>query len=163
MSSRDDPDSPPTEAELEAAASLRRALERASPGRTGDADAELAEAIRAAAAPKPLAEKRLRAIVDESLSKRTRGKVIYFAFGGAASLAAMAAAIAIVVKGPPNPEATSVALSATGTSMALSRSTASLFPDGIPKAGGTSDRVDRIAYARARDLRENQFVRWGVR
>src|SRR5882724_8758468 len=90
-----DPDAPPTEAELEAAASLRRALEDPSPARAGGADGELAEAIRSAAAPKPLSDKRLRTIVDASLSKRTGGKVIYVAFGGVASLAAMAAAVAL--------------------------------------------------------------------
>jgi hypothetical protein len=57
-----------------------------------------------------------------------------------------------------------VAASAAGSSaLAVSRSAADLFPEGIPKEGGTSDRVDRIAYARARDLRENRFARWGVR
>ena len=81
-------------------------------------------------------------------------------FGGVASLAAMAASIALVMRS--SAPATSAALEAP-PAMAVSRSTAQLFPEGIPVTGGTSDRVDRIAYARAQDLRENRFARWGVR
>jgi hypothetical protein len=152
------PEDPPTEDELARAASLRRALERGRPDAPGDADWQLLQAIRAAAEPEALPDERQRLILDEALANKPRGRVIYFAFGGVATLAAMAAALAVVVKGPAmSPEARAPA------SMAVSRSTAALFPDGIPAQGGTSDRVDRIAYARARDLRENRFSRWGVR
>jgi hypothetical protein len=154
------PEAPPTEAELASAASLRNALERGRPDGPGDADWEMLEAIRAAADPSPLSEERQRRILEEALANKPRGKVIYFAFGGVATMAAMAAVLALVVKSPAmHPEVASAASPA----MALSRSTAELFPDGIPAKGGTSDRVDRIAYARARDLRENRFSRWGVR
>jgi hypothetical protein len=156
-----EPDALPTGAELAAAALLRRALERPSGSQEGDADRELAEAIRAAALPGPLSEDRLREIVDAALSKKPRGRVIYVAFGGTIGLAAMAAGLALVVRGPASEAPSS--LSQLPSPVAISRSTTSLFPDGIPATGGTSSRVDRIAYARARDLRENQFVRWGVR
>jgi hypothetical protein len=154
------PEAPPTEAEQREAESLRRALERGRPDAPGDADWEMLQAIRAAADPEALSEQRQRRILDEALSNKPRGRVIYFAFGGVASLAAMAAVVALVVKSgvQMNPQA-----AAPAPAMALSRSTADLFPDGIPAKGGTSDRVDRIAYARARDLRENRFSRWGVR
>ena len=85
---------------------------------------------------------------------------MYFAFGGVASLVAMAAAVALVIRSQ-SPEAP--VAPGPKPPMAVSRSTSALFPDGIPAQGGTSDRVDRIAYARARDLRENRFARWGVR
>jgi hypothetical protein len=154
------PEAPPTEAELARATSLRRALERGRPDAAGDADWELVQAIRAAAEPSALSEERQRQILDEAFTGRARGRVIYYAFGGVATLAAMAATFAVYIKGvADSPEASVPA----GAAMALSRSTAELFPEGIPAKGGTSDRVDRIAYARARDLRENRFHRWGVR
>jgi hypothetical protein len=45
----------------------------------------------------------------------------------------------------------------------MARSTAELFPDGIPRTGGTTARIDRIASARAQDFRQNQFARWRAR
>jgi hypothetical protein len=120
----------------------------------------LVEAIRAAAEPEALSDERQRRILDEALAGKPRGRVIYYAFGGVTTMAAMAAAFALYLKGvADSPQASLPA----GPAMALSRSTVELFPDGIPAKGGTSDRVDRIAYARARDLRENRFHRWGVR
>ena len=164
MSPKDDPDmgpeAPPTEAELAAASALRHALERGRPDAPGDADWQMLEAIRAAADPAALSEERQRRILDEAFEKKPRGRVIYYAFGGAATVAAMAAGFALFLKAVSPESAAPIAAAAP---MALSRSTADLFPDGIPAKGGTSDRVDRIAYARARDLRENRFTRWGVR
>lgn len=156
-----DPDAPPTEAELAAAAELRRVLERGASPELGNADWELVEAMRAASAPVPIAEATHRRIVDKALRKSNKSNVIYFAFGGLASAAAMAAALALVVratKAPPGP-----AMTSSAAPIARCRSAADLFPDGIPTTGGTSDRVDRIAYARAHDLRENRFADWGVR
>jgi len=156
-----DPDAPPSEAEVAAALELRRSLDQGRPGPGGNADWELVEAVRAAASPTAISEARHRRILENALSRKPRGRVIYLAFGGVASLAAMAAALAIVVKGP---EREPVAVRAFPESpMAVSRSTVELFRAGIPAEGSTSDRVDRIAYARARDLRENRFARWGVR
>jgi hypothetical protein len=77
----------------------------------------------------------------------------------------MAAALALVLNAryENSPQAAAPFAAPGGSSLVASRSAADLFPEGIPRAGGTSDRVDRIAYARARDLRENRFARWGVR
>jgi len=126
-----------------------------------DPDAELLQAIRSAVAPTPLSDERHRDIVAASLSAKRTGKVLYLAFGGVASLAAMAAALALVIR-QSQPESSTAFVSARQT-LAVSRSTADLFPDGIPRTGGTTERVDKIAYARAQDLRENRFARWGIR
>jgi len=151
-----DPDDPPSEAELAAAAELRRALERGSSGPV-NADWALVEAVRAASRPAPIAETTHRRIMNKALSKPTKGRVLYLALGGLASAAAIAAALALVVRGTrPAPEI-------AAAPAAVCRSAAELFPDGFATTGGTSDRVDRIAYARARDLRENRFAAWGVR
>ncbi len=159
---RPEPEDPPSAEELAAAEALRRALERGKASRTRDPDWDLVEAIRAAAAPSSLPSGRQREILDAAMATRSRGRVIYLAFG---SVAAMAAALALVVRARYEDSAHSPAVAAAyaPAAMAVSRSAADLFPEGIPKAGGTSDRVDRIAYARARDLRENRFARWGVR
>jgi hypothetical protein len=42
------------------------------------------------------------------------------------------------------------------------RSTGPLFSAPFPSTGGASGRVDRIALARAADLRDNMFARWEV-
>ena len=46
--------------------------------------------------------------------------------------------------------------------LAQQRSTAPLFHEAFPASGRTTERVDTIVAARERDLRENQFARWGV-
>jgi hypothetical protein len=76
----------------------------------------------------------------------------------------MAAAVALVIRAEAPNGAMFAKSSADrgGTALALSRSTAELFPEGIPRSGGTSVRVDRIAYARAQDYRQNRFARWGA-
>jgi hypothetical protein len=149
-----DPDAPPSEEELRAADQLRASLEK------GDLP-ELAEAVRASAHPARLSGERHRAILDRALAaKPAKSNVRYVAFG-VASLAAMAASLVLVMR-----QSEQLAPSASreaSAPLAVSRSTAELFPEGIPLTGGTSDRVDRIAYARAQDLRENRFAQWGVR
>ena len=47
--------------------------------------------------------------------------------------------------------------------VAVSRSTQELFPERFAPTGGESARIDRIAMARAADLRDNEFAKWGVR
>jgi hypothetical protein len=154
-------DAPPSEEELRAAERLRASLEPGHAELGSTPDAELAQAVRSAARPSRLSSEQHQRILDRSLTARPKGKVIYVVFGGAASLAAMAASVALfMMRG--NAPSSSASLEAPAT-MAISRSTAELFPEGIPVTGGTSDRIDRIAYARAQDLRENRFARWGVR
>ena len=46
---------------------------------------------------------------------------------------------------------------------AVSRSTQALFPERFAATGGETARIDRIAMARATDLRDNEFAKWGVR
>ena len=87
-------------------------------------------------------------------------KVIYVVFG-ATALAAAAAAVLALFLDPA--ERTPVALDHTGPSQLLtSRSTAPLFRDKFV-VGHTTERVDRIAMVRDKDLRANRFALWGVR
>jgi len=180
-----DPDDPPSDEELRAAETLRRALEgeratapiaAASLDPASRAQIGLAQAVRAAASPESLSPERHRLILDHALKVAPRrgagqgvvamrprkSKVAYFALGGAASVLALAAAVALVIRGAPDGSMASKATAERGQALALSRSTAELFPEGIPRSGGTTHRVDRIAYARAQDFRQNQFARWGA-
>jgi hypothetical protein len=169
-----EPDDPPNDEELRAAEALRRVLDGGE-GRSS----ELARAIRAAASTETLSPERHQQILDRALSAvapekpahrvvvalRTRkSKIGYLAVGVAVSACAAAAAVVFMIRGAA-PDA-SLALKGTseraGRVLVRSRSTTELFPEGIPRSGGTTDRVDRIAYARAQDFRQNQFARWGA-
>jgi hypothetical protein len=154
--------------------------------------AELVQSIRAAASPMSLSPERHQQILDRALGaaassardgaaervggdqrpptvarprdRRSHGKITYLAWGGAASLVAMAAAIALVIRSEsPPPSMAAKASAVPRPEFALARSTTDLFSESFPRSGGTTGRVDRIAYARAQDLRENRFARWGTR
>jgi hypothetical protein len=170
-----DPDDPPSDDELRAAETLRHVLEGGEDRGERKLDSEerrtreWSQSLRAAASLRDIAPERHRQLIERALatSRATpsaKRKVIYLAFGGAAGVLAMAAAVAIVVRGSAPDASMSAPASTerTAAPLALSRSTADLFPEGIPREGGTSRRVDRIAYARAQDFRQNQFARWGA-
>lgn len=157
----DDPDGTPTAEELLEAERLRSALDgQRAEGEPSPAGAELARAIVAAVRPEPIDLARSEALLERALARRgerRRGNVLYVAFGAAALVASAAAAVLAVrgfgedARGRELPE------------LATSRSADDLFGAAFPKTGGTSARVDRIAMARRKDYRANQFARWGVR
>ena len=145
-------DSPPTEDEIRESQRLREALE--DPSKTND-DADLLRAVKSAASPKALGSGELETAVESALSRRAprRGLVIRVAFG-ASLLVAAAVILLFVWRGPVRPRA----------ELARARSTQPLFEGGrFDMNGGESARIDRIVVARADDLRENRFARWGVR
>lgn len=149
----DDPDAPASEEELRAAEALRAALEEPT---TSHEDADLARALALSHAPRELPADDHRAILERALDARDakpRGRVIRVVFGAAAALS-MAAAFVLVMRSRPveTPAASAIA----------ARSTQPLFHEPFEPIGGTSARVDRIAMARASDLRDNRFARWGV-
>ena len=152
------PDAPATEEELAQSAKLREALD--DPGRPND-DAELARAMSSAWSPRDLSAEAHRTLVDKALlhhdGRRRRNRVIRASFGASAVLA-LAAAVLLYVRSDRQPPET-----VHGTAMAISRSTQALFQDPFAPSGGESARIDRIAMARAADLRDNQFAKWGVR
>jgi hypothetical protein len=145
----EDPFAAPTADELRESARLRRALED---GDVSHPDAALGRALAAAMSPAPLAEA-AGAELARSVDRR-KPNVVFVAFG-ALGLAA-AAAFALFVARPRAPEHEAV------PALARSRSTQELFREPFdPKR--TSERIDRIAEARARDARENRYALWGVR
>jgi hypothetical protein len=153
-------DAPATEEELAESARLREALEDPSrPNR----DAELARAMSSAWSPRDLPAEAHRVLVERALARhdllrRRRGRVIGVSFGAGAVVALAAAVLLVLRTDPRNQDAVrSVEV------VAVSRSTQALFPDRFATTGGESSRIDRIAMARAADLRENEFAKWGVR
>ena len=146
-----DPDAPPSEEEIRESQRLREALEDAS---KESADADLLRAVKNAAEPKAIAKADLDEAVKSGISRgerRSGGVVIRVAFGASFVLAAAAAIVFFLGRGPvQSPE------------LVHARSTQSLFTERFEAHGGESARIDRIAVARAADLRENHFARWGV-
>ncbi|HTQ48066.1 MAG TPA: hypothetical protein VMI75_35165 [Polyangiaceae bacterium] len=120
-------------------------------------DPELARVLRAAWSPEDLSPEEHKKLVAKAIAPR-RATVVRVSFGASAILA-LAASVLLAVwtdKAPrPGPN--------LGPVLSVSRSTQSLFARPFAPTGGESARVDRIAMARAADLRENQFAKWGVR
>ena len=156
----DAPEAEPSDREVAEADELRRALE--DPAR-GHEDAELARALAGAWAPRDLSVSEHAALVQRALARAgarpRRGRVVRISFG-AGAVVALAASFLLVLR---TERASPVKGSATAAAVATSRSTQPLFPVQFSTLGGETGRIDRIASARAADLRENQFAKWGVR
>jgi hypothetical protein len=155
----DDPDAPASEQERAAADELREAL--GDPRRPSD-DADLARALSSAWSPRDLPAGEHRALVERALERhrqvRRSGRVIRVSFGVGA-IVALAAGVLLVLRTSRLDEPR-VRVEA---GLVASRSTQALFPDRFAPAGGETARIDRIAMARAADLRDNEFAKWGVR
>jgi hypothetical protein len=154
--STDDPDAPPTEAELAAAERLRRGLElegealaEASPEAEA---ARWARALRHAHSPSPI-DPALHAALVEQAMPRAKVRRLPAAFWGAPlALAAAAAAALFVSRG-----------AVEAPRLRPSRPLDALFAEPFPRSGATSARIDRVVAARGRDLRDNRFAKLGVR
>jgi hypothetical protein len=154
-----DPEALPGDDEVAEATRLRDALEK---GAGGDESAELARALSAAWSPRDLSPADHRALVDRALAatrsrRRVRASRASFAAG---AIVALAAGVALVLRGALGPPQ---AVGQGSAALISSRSTQSLFAEPFAGTGGQTSRVDRIAMARAADLRENEFARWGIR
>jgi hypothetical protein len=153
-----EPDTPISDEEQAAAERLRADLESAS---TSSGEAELAQALRAAWEPRDLPAAEHRALVDRVLERR-RGRRVWLrpvtrVTLGRAAVVALAASVLLALVRPDQ------YLMTPGPVLAVSRSTQGLFPERFATLGGETARIDRIAVARAADLRDNEFAKWGVR
>ncbi len=159
LAALDDPFAPPTAEELVESERLRQALD----GR-GDHEAlALARALSSAFAPKPsgpahVTLPELARTPAAPAPERRKSNVILLRFAGGGAALAAAAAILLSVLPSPRPES---APDLPAFALAQSRSTAPLFQ--ADTAGQASSRIDRIASARGRDLRDNRYALWGVR
>jgi hypothetical protein len=118
--------------------------------------------VSSAWSPRDLPADAHRKLVEQALvrhdARRRRNRVVRVSFGASAVLALAAAILLYVRSDRPPPDTVHVV-----ATMAVSRSTQALFPDRFAPSGGESARIDRIAMARAADLRDNEFAKWGVR
>jgi len=155
---------------------LRASLEASDESHEG---VLLAAALRSAHAPSPIEPSKNELLVTAALAKageakptgKPRARVVAITMVAMTAVAAMAAGVALVfphasdtTAGAPL-AAAQVAASHEPIKMIAARSSQDLFDADkpFPKEGGESARVDRIAAARASDLRENRFNAWGVR
>jgi len=154
-----DPEAPPTDEEIREAEALAAALAGAT---APNEDALFLRAVAHAHAPDrtPLDREKNERLVARAVdgavhTSKARGRVVRVVFGGglAAALAIAAAVLFVIAKRPPEDDT---------PKLAQSRSTQELFREPF-RGGEASARIDRIAMARAGDLRENRFARWGVR
>jgi hypothetical protein len=155
LAALEDPFAAASPEELVESERLRQALE----GQGDHQDLRLARALAAAFAPnleRPLPEPEL----EPKTRVRRSGQVVFYRFAAVATALAVAAAVLLRVtpelrtSSAPAPDLASLAL-------AQSRSTAALFR--ADSAGAPSERIDRIASVRSRDLRDNRYALWGVR
>ncbi len=107
----EDPLAAPTEEELVESERLRRALE----GEGSHPSADLARALAAAAAPRPLGPRDAERLAVEALGRspqRGKSNVIYVVFGSAAAVAALAASVLLFLKAGTGVSSDSVARAA---------------------------------------------------
>jgi hypothetical protein len=157
-----------TAAERAAAERLRTDLEPGAASRGGVAEADLARALYAAVRPRALDPARNEALIEAALRVplRRREPVIRritarpVTMAALASVAAVAAGVALFVGQAPAPPS-----GGTAAAFVRARSADDLFDAAtpFPRRGEESARVDRIASARATDLRHNRFAAWGVK
>jgi hypothetical protein len=141
------------EEEREAQA-LREALEHGGEHEHAALARALAHALGASSV-EPGAEKRA---LERALDlPPARSNLILVAFGVAATGLALAASIALVVGSTRRPEA-----ALARRELAPSRSLAPLLNADAARLSA-SERIDRVASVRARELRDNRYAAWGVR
>lgn len=161
-------DAPFTDDELAEAQRLRDALdgpsEEATTASVDEEDAvqgaALLRSLRAAHDARPIDPTLHDAIVSRALARRTRvngpprGVVVRLGFAVVGGLAAAAAMVAFIR--PPSER------DGAPAAPFLARSTESLLDEALI-GGSASARIDRIASARAAELRDNRYAAWGVR
>ncbi len=142
----------------------RAALAAHSPGRINPAQnqaliqAALAHAERRSA---PESQRGAQLVSLDAVRRRR-------AWLGSLSVLAAAAAMwlwlgpALTSHSPDGPPGVAALPTLPRSELAVSRSTGPLFAEKFDTES-TSDRMDRIASARARDLRHNRYARWGAR
>ena len=152
----EDPFAPASAEELVESERLRQGLDGNGDGE--HLDLVLARALSAAHAPSvelPRAKPRLLSVAAGPPSTR----VLYLRLGGVAATLAAAAGVLLAVTSQPSMHGSAPEFPALA--LVQSRSTAALIQ--VDAAGPPSTRIDRIASARGRELRDNRYALWGVR
>lgn len=145
----------PDRDERERADALRSALEGAPSTPEALALVALARALRYAHHPPELVEIHHEALLRAALGRPSKLRRI--ATGIVGTLAAAAAAVGVLSVEPSR--------DAPRADLVPARSTLELFDpaEPFPRSGEETSRIDRIAGARASDLRKNRYATWGIR
>ncbi len=156
----------PSPREVRAAEELRRALEGSRDALEAHELGRLATALRAANDPAPLPEIRNEALLRSAIQSAGGRRSARALYAAATGILALAASFTLYLSGT-NQDAAPRAPTAENVyvpGMAETRSTGPLFTvEDFPQGGGkTSERADKIAGARAADLRKNRYLSWGV-
>jgi hypothetical protein len=159
--SLEDPLAPPSAEELVESERLRDALEHGG----AHEDADVLRALQATFADEPRRDHdgAVERALDGALGSTTqappkRGNVVYAVFGAAGAVLAAAAAVALFLGTLSRGNAPA----ASAGALVRPHSTAPLFAERF-ETGDTTARMDLIASARSRDLRDNRYAAWGVR
>jgi len=158
LAALEDPFAEPSPDELIESERLRQALD----GQGDHQDLRLARALSAAFAPNLAPPARDPALTTAAIPVKPKpsGQVIFYRFAAVTTALAVAAAVLLQLTPESRKSAAPEADLAT-LALAQSRSTATFFrPDA---AGAPSERIDRIASVRSRELRDNRYALWGVR
>jgi hypothetical protein len=155
-----------TEAEAEAD-ETEVAAARATSEALAAGNHPFAEQLRLAAAPRAIDDATHAALVAAALgqAEAPRPKVLRWVrplapLAPVAATLALAAGIFLWLRPAPNPRPSDTPLPVAA--FVGSRSTQDLFSEPFTP-GQSSARIDRIASARGRDLRENRYAAWGLR
>jgi len=152
-----------TQVEREAAERLRAELDGEAPVR----EAAVLTHLRAAASPPALAPETNERLIQAAFFRARRAgrggavrRLAPITMAAVTGIAALAAGFALFFG-----QARMGAPAGAAASLIRARSTEDLFDAAtpFPRSGEESARVDRIAAARASDLRANRFAAWGVR
>lgn len=160
-------------AERAEAERLRLALE----GQSEHESAHVARMLHAAHSPSALDPARNELLVTAALARAKRApsglrRALPRTMAVVTSALALAAGAVLLfssadhVASPPSASRPDAPVAAAAAAALIpSRSTDDLFDRAtpFPRQGGETARIDRIASARASDLRSNRFARWGVK
>ncbi len=156
--------------DLERAAGERLRAELAGEA-AGTAETELLRALKAATRPVDLAAAEHEALIEAALrappraGSRSPRRIAPVTMVALAGVAALAAGVALFVGRVDHDPAALRDAQSYGAALVPARSADDLFDATVPfpRRGGESARIDRIASARAADLRNNRFAAWRVK
>jgi hypothetical protein len=163
----EDPLAAPSAEELVESARLREALADGRPHHDADVLRALGAPFAGGSDEQAALERALAAALGgpPAIRPKPRRNVIYALFGAGSAVLAAAASVALLLAPSAQRSAPAAAVPTSAlpaVAWVKPHSTADLFEQPF-ETGATTARIDLIASARSRDLRDNRYASWGVR